>query len=72
MISTIVEIIGIACFGYIFASVITPMLKLKVKPFTCESCLAWWIALIWFYPLGLTAILYAAISYTIAGLIWKL
>ena len=70
--NTIVSIIGLACLGFILSHVVAPMFKIKIKPFTCESCMSWWLALIWFYPLGIDAILFAAIAYVIAGLIWKL
>ena len=71
----LIEILGIAAFGFIFSSVVTPIFpqKLKVKPFTCESCMAWWIAIGYFnINYGILAIFPAAICYIIAGLLWKL
>ena len=73
--NTIIEILGIASLGFIFSSVVTPMLpqKIKVKPFTCESCLSWWIGIAYFYSqYNFYAIIPAAICYVIASLIWKL
>jgi hypothetical protein len=70
-----IEILGIASLGFIFSSVVTPMLpqKIKVKPFTCESCMSWWIAIGYFnIEFGILAIFPAAICYVIASLIWKL
>lgn len=71
--NTIIEIVGISCLAFIFTTVVTPLTSLKFKPFTCESCMAFWIAIAYFYPTyGMQSILMASISYTIAGLIWKL
>jgi hypothetical protein len=71
----IIEILGIAALGFIFSSVITPNLPkmFKRKPFTCESCMSWWIAIGYFnIEFGILAILPAAICYVVASLIWKL
>lgn len=73
--NTIIEILGIASLGFIFSSVVTPMLPkmFKHKPFTCESCLSWWLGIGYFYSqYNLAAIIPAAICYVIASLIWKL
>jgi hypothetical protein len=70
-----IEIIGIASLGFIFSSVVTPMLpqKIKVKPFTCESCMSWWIAIGYFYgQYNFAAVIPAAICYVVASIIWKL
>jgi hypothetical protein len=71
----IIEILGISSLGFIFSSVVTPNLPklLKRKPFTCESCLSWWLGIAYFYSqYNLAAIIPAAICYVVASLIWKL
>jgi len=71
----IIEILGISSLGFIFSSVVTPNLPkfLKRKPFTCESCLSWWLGIGYFYgQYNLAAIVPAAICYVVASLIWKL
>lgn len=73
--NTIIEILGISSLGFIFSSVVTPKLPklFKHKPFTCESCLSWWLGIGYFYgQYNLAAIIPAAICYVIASLIWKL
>ena len=70
-----IEILGISALGFIFSSVVTPTLPkwFKRKPFTCESCLSWWIGIGYFYSeYNLAAIIPAAICYVVASLIWKL
>lgn len=71
----IIEILGISALGFIFTSVVTPKLPklFKRKPLTCESCLAWWIGIGYFYSeYNLAAIIPAAICYVLASIIWKL
>ena len=70
----VLAILGIPCLAFIFTSVITPMLPemFKRKPLTCESCLSFWGALIYFGHLGIISILIASICYVIASIIWKL
>lgn len=73
--NTIIEILGIASLGFIFSSVVTPKLPkmFKHKPFTCESCLSWWLGIGYFYAqYNLAAVIPAAICYVIASIIWKL
>lgn len=73
--NTIIEILGISSLGFIFSSVVTPKLPkmFKHKPFTCESCLSWWLGIGYFYSqYNLAAVIPAAICYVIASIIWKL
>jgi hypothetical protein len=62
MANTLYEILGIASAGVILVRNWT--WRLKVKPFTCELCMAFWLGAIYFRTLeGLTfAFLAAAIA----------
>jgi hypothetical protein len=62
MANTLIEICGIASAGVILVRNWT--WRLKVKPFTCELCMAFWLGAIYFRTLeGLTfAFLAAAIA----------
>ena len=69
------NIIGIACFAYIFVysfvHAIERLLKTNVgKPFNCPLCLSWWFGLAYFMPqYGFEGILYASITSVLAGAI---
>jgi hypothetical protein len=59
--NTLLEIIGVSCLSIIFVSEIG--WRARIKPFTCELCMAWWIGLLLFVPLyGWSGIPFAALS----------
>jgi hypothetical protein len=62
MVNTLIEICGIASAGVILVRNWT--YRLRVKPFTCELCMAFWLGALYFHTLeGLTfAFLAAAIA----------
>lgn len=62
MVNTLIEICGIASAGVILVRNWT--YRLKIKPFTCELCMAFWLGALYFHTLeGLTfAFLAAAIA----------
>ena len=62
MANTLIEICGIASAGVILVRNWT--WRLKVKPFTCELCMAFWLGALYFHSIeGLTfAFLAAAIA----------
>lgn len=62
MVNTLIEICGIASAGVILVRNWT--YRLKIKPFTCELCMAFWLGAIYFHTIeGLTfAFLAAAIA----------
>ena len=68
----LIDIIGITCLGMILSTVIAPQLKLKTKPFNCESCTSFWLGLGYFSTLGIYAILPASICYVLAYKIYRL
>ena len=43
------EILGLSCAGVILVRNWT--YRLKVKPFTCELCLAFWLSVMYFHSL---------------------
>ena len=47
MLNTLIEICGIASAAVILVRNFT--WKLKVKPFTCELCMAFWLGVIYFH-----------------------
>jgi hypothetical protein len=47
MLNTLIEICGIASAGVILVRNWT--WQLKVKPFTCELCMAFWLGLLYFH-----------------------
>lgn len=47
MLNTLIEICGIASAGVILVRNFT--WKLKVKPFTCELCMAFWLGVLYFH-----------------------
>ena len=49
MLNTLIEICGIASAGVILVRNFT--WKLKVKPFTCELCMAFWLGVLYFHSL---------------------
>jgi hypothetical protein len=67
MANTLIEICGIASAGVILVRNWT--WRLKVKPFTCELCMAFWLGALYFHSIeGLT---FAFLSAAIATLINK-
>jgi len=72
---SLIEIIGIASLGIIIATVMTPQLpsKLRIKPLTCESCIAFHLGLGYFYNTWhFACIIPASICYILAYKIYKL
>jgi hypothetical protein len=72
---SLIEIIGIASLGIIIATVMTPQLpsKLRIKPLTCESCIAFHIAIGYFFNTwNLACIIPASICYILAYKLYKL
>jgi len=59
------EIIGLASMGVILVRNWT--YKLKVKPFTCELCLAFWLSVLYFH--SLEGVLFSFASGMIAAMI---
>ena len=49
MLNTLIEICGIASAGVILVRNFT--WKLRVKPFTCELCMAFWLGVIYFHSI---------------------
>lgn len=49
MLNTLIEICGIASAGVILVRNFT--WKLKVKPFTCELCMAFWLGVLYFHSI---------------------
>jgi hypothetical protein len=49
MLNTLIEICGIASAGVILVRNFT--WKLKVKPFTCELCMAFWLGVLYFHTI---------------------
>ena len=47
MLNTLIEICGIASAGVILVRNFT--WKLRVKPFTCELCMAFWLGVLYFH-----------------------
>ena len=47
MLNTLIEICGIASAGVILVRNWT--YRLKVKPFTCELCMAFWLGVLYFH-----------------------
>jgi hypothetical protein len=72
---SLIEIIGISSLGIIIATVMTPQLpsKLRIKPLTCESCIAFHLGLGYFYNTwNLACIIPASLCYILAYKIYKL
>jgi len=72
---SLIEIIGISSLGIIIATVMTPQLpsKLRIKPLTCESCIAFHLGLGYFYNTwNLACIIPASICYILAYKLYKL
>jgi len=59
------EIIGLASMGVILVRNWT--YRLKVKPFTCELCLAFWLSVLYFH--SLEGVLFSFASGMIAAMI---
>jgi len=59
------EIIGLASMGVILVRNWT--YRLKVKPFTCELCLAFWLSVLYFH--SLEEVLFSFASGMIAAMI---
>jgi hypothetical protein len=59
------EIIGLASAGVILVRNWT--YRLKVKPFTCELCLAFWLSVIYFH--SLEGVLFSFASAMIAAIL---
>ena len=59
------EIIGLASMGVILVRNWT--YRLKVKPFTCELCLAFWLSVIYFH--SLEGVLFSFASGMIAAIL---
>lgn len=71
----LIEILGIASGGIIIATVLTPQLpsKLRIKPLTCESCMAFHFGLGYFYNTwNLACIIPASLCYILAYKLYKL
>lgn len=76
MINLILQLVGFASL----ANLVTDFLmnidtndRIPQKPFKCDMCMAYWISVIPFiYQFGLVGLLYAAISSTIAQIIFKI
>ena len=49
MLNTLIEICGIASAGVILVRNWT--YRLKVKPFTCELCMAFWLGVLYFHTI---------------------
>jgi hypothetical protein len=47
MLNTLIEICGIASAGVILVRNFT--WRFKVKPFTCELCMAFWVGVLYFH-----------------------
>jgi len=72
---SLIEIIGISSLGIIIATVMTPQLpsKLRIKPLTCESCIAFHLGLGYFYNTWhLACVIPASICYILAYKLYKL
>jgi hypothetical protein len=72
---SLIEIIGIASLAIIIATVMTPQLpsKLRIKPLTCESCIAFHLGLGYFFiTWGLACVIPASICYILAYKLYKL
>ena len=72
---SLIEIIGIASLGIIIATVMTPQLpsKFRIKPLTCESCIAFHLGLGYFYSSwNLACIIPASLCYILAYKLYKL
>jgi hypothetical protein len=71
----LIEIIGISSLGIIIATVMTPQLpsKLRIKPLTCESCIAFHIALGYFFNTWhIACIIPASLCYILAYKLYRL
>jgi hypothetical protein len=72
---SLIEIIGISSLGIIIATVMTPQLpsKLRIKPLTCESCIAFHIAIGYFFNTwNLACIIPASLCYILAYKLYRL
>jgi hypothetical protein len=72
---SLIEIIGISSLAIIIATVMTPQLpsKLRIKPLTCESCIAFHIAIGYFFNTwNLACIIPASLCYILAYKLYKL
>jgi hypothetical protein len=72
---SLIEIIGISSLAIIIATVMTPQLpsKLRIKPLTCESCIAFHIAIGYFYNTWhIACIIPASLCYILAYKLYKL
>jgi hypothetical protein len=72
---SLIEIIGISSLAIIIATVMTPQLpsKLRIKPLTCESCIAFHIALGYFFNTWhIACIIPASLCYILAYKLYRL
>ncbi len=70
----ILQIIGFACLGHLVTDFIShfDLPELPNKPFRCDMCMTYWIAIIpMCVQFGPRGILYAAISSIVANIIFK-
>ena len=69
----ILQIIGFAALAHLVVDMIVHFnAPLPEKPFKCEMCMGYWLAIIPFMiQFGLVGILYAAISGVCANLMYK-